>query len=175
MKRKKPDQIIDRGDVETITSLKPLGGFTLRVKFNDGQTTDADLSGLIAKSRHFGVFADDPAAFQTVKIISEGGGIGWDNGLDYSAGALKRLAAAQSDMSGLEFSEWLTRHELTIPEAADVLGVSERTVKNYKVRKSPVPAAIKIACLAADREPTLIYSRVRPHNKRGRPLAHAAK
>jgi hypothetical protein len=66
--------------------------FTLDIEWADGRKSKADLAGLIHDSKHFRVFADDEKAFRNVKPVSWGNGIEWDNGLDFSANALKKLS-----------------------------------------------------------------------------------
>ncbi|HJM48764.1 MAG TPA: DUF2442 domain-containing protein [Alphaproteobacteria bacterium] len=159
-------------EVPRIKKLEVVGPLSLRAIFKDGTEVDADLSGLCARSRHFKVFRDDPEAFAQAHLIHNGSGIAWPNGLDYGADALLSLALWQQEMSGREFKAWQRRVQLSNNEAADLLGVSLTTVKNYHGR-DVVPAAVKIACDAFEHNPTLLYGRFKVR-ERGRPKAKVA-
>ncbi len=74
--------------------------FTLSLLWDSGFEQQVDLSGLIALSRHFAVFADDPDAFAKVGVINWGHGIAWENGLDYSVENLALIADEQADVDG---------------------------------------------------------------------------
>jgi hypothetical protein len=172
--KKNDDVIRVGGPVERIEKLEVVTPFILRVTFNGGVRGDADMTGLIHKSRHFDVFKNDPEAFARAEIVNHGSGVAWPNGLDYSAGALERMVAAQRDMTGREFTAWQKRVGLSNAETADVLGVTSRTVKLYKKRVGSLPIAVKIACDAMERDRTLVYSRVRAHVRTGRMRKSAA-
>jgi hypothetical protein len=62
--------------------------FTLVLKWRNGTVQTVDLSGLIAESRHFRRFLDEPDTFHDVRVGNWGHGIAWSNGLDYSASNL---------------------------------------------------------------------------------------
>jgi hypothetical protein len=69
--------------------------WTINVTWVDGRKDRVDLTGLIHRSRHFRVFLDDPGAFRKVHMADFGGGIEWENGLDYGADTVKMLAEEQ--------------------------------------------------------------------------------
>jgi hypothetical protein len=68
---------------------------SLNVRWDDGTQSHVDMTGLVHSSRHFQVFAQDAEAFRHVKPVAYGSGIGWANGLDYSAETLRTLAEQQ--------------------------------------------------------------------------------
>jgi uncharacterized protein DUF2442 len=68
-----------------LEKIEPHDDFILRLYWENGPTQIADLSRLVRASRHFNVFAKDPDAFKTVTTINWGHGVGWSNGLDFSA------------------------------------------------------------------------------------------
>lgn len=90
----KAEKLIRKGEVERIVALSRVRDFVLRAEFADGRVIEADLSGLIGRSSHFQVFADDPEAFGRFKLVHGGSGIEWENGRDFSASALARLGHA---------------------------------------------------------------------------------
>ena len=152
-------------DMERITKLDLSGPLSFHAEFADGQEVEANLAGLCARSRHFRVFLEQPELFDCFHLVHNGTGIEWDNGLDYSAGALLRLGRAQEDMTGNQFKAWQKALGLSNTEAADLLGVSLATVKNYH-RRNLVPAAVKIACDSFEEDATLVAARFIPRNRR---------
>ena len=62
-----------------VTEVEPLGGFTLRLRFNDGTERVIDLEDLLW-GPVFEPLREDPELFRAVKI--EGPTICWPNGAD---------------------------------------------------------------------------------------------
>ena len=152
-------------EVERITKLELGGRLSFHAEFADGQEVYANLAGLCARSRHFRIFLDQPELFEFFHLVHNGIGIEWDNGLDYSAGALLRLGRAQEDMTGSQFKAWQKILGLSNSEAADLLGVSLATVKNYH-RRNLVPTAVKLACDSFEADANLVAARFVPRNRR---------
>lgn len=67
--------------LQDIVEVRPLGGFRLFLRFEDGVAGELDLSEFLDFS---GVFADlrDPNAFAQVRVAREWGTIAWPNGAD---------------------------------------------------------------------------------------------
>jgi hypothetical protein len=140
---------------------------SLDVIWNDGTKSRIDMTGLVHSSRHFKVFAQDAAAFRCVKPVGYGTGIGWENGLDYSAATLRTLAQQQQTLSGKHLSEFEARHDLNTAETAALFDVAERTVRSYRETKA-LPEPIAIALRAFDSDPTVFAAHYRPVTRRGR-------
>lgn len=77
-----------------VTEVEPLGGYRLRLRFDDGTGGEVDLS----KETWNGVFAPlaDPAYFDAVKVDGELGTIVWPNGADIAPETLHRWVTAGS-------------------------------------------------------------------------------
>ncbi len=82
--------------------------WTLDIAWADGAKHRVDLTGLVHRSRIFRVFLDQPDAFRKVQVADFGGGIAWENGLDYGADTLRTLAEEQRPMRGADLVafEW---------------------------------------------------------------------
>lgn len=126
----------------------------------------SDMTGVIASVKAFEPLRD-PGLFRQVEIIDHGVAVGWPNGLDYSASNLRVLADEQQPMDGPAFARWQTRLKLSNREAADALGVSLKTVKNYR-KSRRVPTAVTLACRAMQRDPLVMQAHYRPR-RAGRP------
>ncbi len=147
---------------------------TLAVQWADGTKSRVDLTGLVHRSRHFAVFADDPGAFRKVRAVNYGSGIGWDNGLDYAATTLKTLADEQKPLSGKYLTAFAHRFKLNTAEVAALFKVAERTVRAYRLADElPQPVAISLRRMESD--PTVLAAHYRPIGKRarGRPKREA--
>jgi hypothetical protein len=148
---------------------------SLDVAWDDGTKSRIDMTGLVHTSRHFKVFAEDAAAFRRVKPVGYGSGIGWANGLDYSATTLRTLAQQQQTLSGKHLAAFEAVHGLNTAETAAMFHVAERTVRAYRMAKS-LPETIAMALRAFESDPTIFAAHYRPvaRRERGRPPKVAA-
>jgi len=76
-----------------VVSVKPLGGYRLRVAFSDGSTGVHDFSATAARDGEMVQPLKDPAFF--ARVFVELGALTWPNGFDLDPIALhERMAAA---------------------------------------------------------------------------------
>jgi hypothetical protein len=81
------DQMID------VVSVKPLGGYRLRVAFSDGSAGEHDFSSTAARNGEMVKPLKDPAFF--ARVFVELGALTWPNGFDLDPIALHdRMAEA---------------------------------------------------------------------------------
>lgn len=144
--------------------------FTLKVIWADGSRSRVDLTGLIHSSRHFKAFAGDVAAFRRVKPVAYGTGIGWENGLDYSASTLRTLADEQRPLGGDDLIAFENKFDLNTAETAALFHVAERTVRAYRSAQA-LPETIAMALRAFESDSTIFAAHFRPiaRRERGRP------
>src|SRR6202521_188878 len=109
--------------------------WTLHVMWADRTKDRINLTGLVHRSRHFRVFLDQPAAFRKVRVADFGGGIEWENGLDYGADTLKLMADEQRPVSGADLAAFESELDLSTAETAALLGLAERTIRAYRNAK----------------------------------------
>lgn len=150
--------------------------WTLSVTWADGTKDRVDLTGLIHRSRHFRVFLDNPVAFRKVRLLPFGGGIEWQNGLDYGADTLKMMADEQRPVSGRDLVAFESQLQLSTAETAALLGLAERTVRAYRTAKR-LPHSVAIAIRTIRASNTVLAAHYRPvgHPARGRPKKQATK
>jgi DNA-binding transcriptional regulator YiaG len=148
--------------------------WTLHVMWADRTQDRIDLTGLVHRSRHFRVFLDQPAAFRKVRVADFGGGIEWENGLDYGADTLKVMADEQRPMSGADLAAFESELDLSTAETAALLGLAERTVRAYRKAKR-LPQSVAIAMRTIRASNTVLAAHYRPvgHRARGRPRKEA--
>jgi hypothetical protein len=150
--------------------------WTLNVTWADGTKDRVDLTGLIHRSRHFGVFLENPAAFRKVRLSAWGGGIEWDNALDYGADTVKMMADEQRPVSGRDLAAFEAELNLSTAETAALLGLAERTIRAYR-RAKQLPQSIAIAIRTIRTSNTVLAAHYRPvgHRARGRPKKQMAR
>ena len=158
------------GDIPMVTKVRPTGGRTLRVRFaGDRREYALDLTGLIARSRHFAPLMQDADTFAKIDIVDDGVGVAWPvetkwGRLDLSGSTLRRIAEEQLPMTGADFSEWRKSLGLSLTEAAKLLGVGRRTIMSY-LKKNELPSVVAIACRALARDKHLLAAHYVPARK----------
>jgi hypothetical protein len=159
--------------VKSVTAAR--APWTLNVTWADGTKDRVDLTGLIHRSRHFRVFLEDPSAFRKVHVVHFGGGVAWENGLDYGADTLKMMADEQRPVSGADLAAFESELDLSTGETAALLGLAERTVRAYRTAKE-LPQSVAIAIRTIRASSTVLAAHYRPvgHRARGRPKKEAA-
>src|SRR5262249_55418015 len=136
----------------------------LRVKLKgENIWRSADLSGFIARYAGLAPLEED-ALFRRAKVVDWGAAVGWPGDLDIGARTLVRLSDEQSAFSNAEFRSWQGEMKLSNSEAADVLGVSLATIKNYR-SSAGIPAAVAIACRAMRSDPAILAAHFEPRRK----------
>src|SRR3984893_19513362 len=97
---------------------------TLRIRWNTGDDTLVDVSGLINSFRLYAPLRNNPDLFGKVRVGEHGTDIVWSDELDISNDTLWRLAQEQSGatMSAEAFRRWRERRGLTLDAAAKGLG-----------------------------------------------------
>jgi hypothetical protein len=142
----------------------------LNIAWADGTKDRVDLTGLVHRSRHFRIFLDRPADFRKVSVADFGGGVEWENGLDYGADTLKMMADEQRPIRGADLSAFESELNLTTAETAVLLGLAERTVRAYRLAKE-LPQSVAIALRTIRASDTVLAAHYRPvgHHARGRP------
>jgi hypothetical protein len=149
--------------------------WTLEVVWKDGARNTVDLTGLVHRSRHFRRFLSEPLAFRKIKVVDWGAGVGWDNGLDYSADTLRTIVDEQQPLSGTDLVAFETANNLNSAETAALFDVSERTVRDYRSSER-LPQAVAMALRAMRSSTTVLDAHYRPTTRRprGRPRATAS-
>ena len=165
-----------RDDMPRVTKLRPAGPRALRIRFaGDRRDRELDLTGLMARSRHFAPLMSDGEAFAKVRVVEGGLGVAWPlrtkwGRLDVSAETLRRIADEQEPMTGADFARWRQGLGLSLTEAAKVLGVGRRTVTGY-LKKDQLPSIVAIACRALARDKHLLAAHYVPTRKVSRRAA----
>ncbi|MDZ4237332.1 MAG: hypothetical protein U1A81_04180 [Hydrogenophaga sp.] len=123
---------------------------TLNLRFADGVCMRVDISGLIEKRAAVFEVLRNPETFMRAQTgLGVESSVGWwgpDDRLRFSPFELRAAALHQATgRSPWVVSEWMTRHQLTVSAAAEMLGVARGTVRYYLSGKKPVPRKVVLA------------------------------
>jgi hypothetical protein len=163
-------------DLDRVAKVRAAEGSSLRVRFvGDKRDHQVDLRGLLARSRHLAQLIDRPDLFAKVAIIEDGLGVAWPvqtkwGNLDVSATTLRRIADEQQPMTGADFARWRQSLDLSLTEAATLLGVGRRTIMAY-LKKDELPPIVAIACRALARDKHVLAAHYIPARKTTRRAA----
>ena len=123
---------------------KPL---TLRIRWDKGDESLVDVSGMIETFRVFAPLRHSPDLFRQVRLGDLGTDIVWTDEIDMAADTLWRLAQEQAGvtLSPDAFKHWRERHAFTLDTAAAALGISRRMVAYYEQGTKPIPRVVALA------------------------------
>jgi len=129
-----------------IASVSPLPQSRLRVEYVGGTVVEVDMAPLIARSRAFGHLAD-PAKFAAVHVGDYGWSAAWDDTAELDSDRLVEMALEQQGrIDAVEFRRWQERNHLSLTDAADAIGLTRRTISQYRTGARPVPRTVTLAC-----------------------------
>ena len=128
---------------------KPL---TLRIRWDKGEESLVDVSGLVETFRVYKPLRSSPELFRGVRVGEHGTDIVWSDEIDMAADTLWRLAQEQAGttMSPDAFKHWRERKAYTLDTAAHALGLSRRMVAYYEQGAKPIPRVVALATRALD-------------------------
>ena len=135
-----------KAQVNRLESVKPLDGMRLEIGYTGGQVVRVDFSEL---SERFTVFADlrKPDFFRAAAVADWGHTLEWPNGEGLDADRVMEMALEQAGRADtLEFRRWQGRNRLSLNAAAEAIGLTRRTVSQYRTGARPVPRTVMLAC-----------------------------
>ena len=120
---------------------------TLRVRWDTGDESLIDVSGMIESFRLYAPLRQSPELFGQVRVGEHGTDVVWTNDIDMSADTLWRLTQEQAGatMTPAEFRHWRERKAYTLDAAAKALGISRRMVAYYEQGDRPIPRVVALA------------------------------
>lgn len=126
--------------------------WTLRIRWDRGEESMIDVSGMIESFRVYAPLRQVPELFRQVHIGEYGADVVWTDSIDMSADTLWRLAQEQSGMTmtAEAFRRWRERQGYTLDAAAQALGLSRRMVAYYEAGNRPIPRVVALATKALE-------------------------
>jgi DNA-binding transcriptional regulator YiaG len=131
-----------------VTAVTPdAAPMTLRVRWDRGDESLIDVSGMIESFRLYAPLRQSPELFRQVRVGEHGTDVVWTDEIDMSADTLWRLAQEQAGatMTPAEFRNWRERKAYTLEAAAKALGISRRMVAYYEQGDRPIPRIVALA------------------------------
>ncbi|MBC7963611.1 MAG: DUF2442 domain-containing protein [Steroidobacteraceae bacterium] len=118
----------------------------VKVTYTDGRLVSVDLKDII---RDYAAFAplSNPDEFTTVTVADWGWSLEWQCGATIDADRVLELALEQSGMvDNVTFRRWQDANGLSLSAAAVAIGLTRRTVSQYRTGARPVPRTVTLAC-----------------------------
>jgi hypothetical protein len=139
-----------------VLELRVTGTASLEIKWSTGEILAVDFEASIRNYPAFSALRD-PAVFTTAVVDDWGHGIEWPGYSDCEIGAdvLYELCHEQAGIfSASAFEAWMQKVGASNETAAQMLGVTRRTIINYRTGSKPVSKVVTLACVAlADAKP----------------------
>lgn len=131
----------------TLVAIRPMDAMNLELSYADGAVLDVDIAQVIKGHRSLQRIRD---VFHTAALGDHGLSVVWnqDDDLELAADNLRARAIEQAgEFSHETILNWMARHELTLDQAAEALGLSRRMLAYYRSGAKPVPRTVGLACL----------------------------
>jgi DNA-binding XRE family transcriptional regulator len=125
---------------------------TLRVRWDNGEESLIDVSGMIQSFRAYAPLRQSPELFRQVRVGEYGTDVVWTDEIDMAADTLWRVAQEQAGetMTPEAFRHWRERKAYTLDEAGRALGLSRRMIAYYEKGDRPIPRVVALATRAFD-------------------------
>jgi len=118
----------------------------LAATYTDGRVVRVSLSDLASRLQAFAAL-ENPNEFATAKVTDFGWTLEWDCGASLDSDRLIELALEQAGMAeNVFFRRWQDTHNLSLTDAASAIGLTRRTVSQYRTGARPVPRIVGLAC-----------------------------
>ena len=127
---------------------------TVGVTYTDNSVITVDLKPLIES---LAVFAplDNTKEFASATITDFGFTLEWSCGASLDSDRLFEMSLEQAGMvSNAAFRRWQDVHRLSLTQAAEAIGLTRRTISQYRTGKRPVPRTVSLACKGWEVEQT---------------------
>ena len=129
-----------------LVSVIPKENLKLSATYSDGRVLHVDLSDLANRLQVFAAL-ENPTEFTTVKVADFGWTLEWDCGASLDSDRLIELALEQTGMTdNVSFRRWQDANNLSLTDAANAIGLTRRTVSQYRTGARPVPRIVGLAC-----------------------------
>ena len=129
--------------------------------YTGGNTIRVDLTDVARQLEAFAPL-ESRREFRRAAVIDFGWAVEWPCGASLDSDRLLEMSLEQGGQAAnVDFRRWQDRHRLSLTDAATAIGLTRRTVSQYRTGARPVPRTVTLACKGWELEQR------RP--KRGRP------
>ncbi len=129
-----------------LQSVTVLPDLVVSATYTDRRTVTVSMRDVI---KSYPAFARLSSAEEcaTVKVADWGFSLEWRCGMSLDCDRFFELALEQSDMiENVRFRQWQDSHALSLAEAAKAIGLSRRTISQYRTGARTVPRVVTLAC-----------------------------
>lgn len=118
----------------------------IQATYTDGRAIKLNMSDIINNYSAFAPLSDG-TEFKTVKVADWGWSLEWDCGATLDADRLLELSLEQAGMSAnVAFRHWQDSNGLSLTAAAEAIGLTRRTVSQFRTGMRPVSRTVTLAC-----------------------------
>jgi hypothetical protein len=129
-----------------LEAVEVIANGVLKATYTDGRTAVVDMNDIISRYTSFAPLAD-PAEFATMTVADWGWSLEWNCGATLDADRLFELALEQAGMvENVVFRQWQDKNGLSLTAAAEAIGLTRRTVSQYRTGVRPVSRTVALAC-----------------------------
>jgi len=134
-----------------ISSVKASTGNLLQITWENGKTSQVDLSAVIKTDKALKCL-NDKSLFKKVKTGLWGHSVQWGKKIDIGADTLWTMAHEQAGiaMPTDDFNSWMKRNALSLSDISEILGMTRRMIIYYHMGHRPIPKVISLACKGYD-------------------------
>ena len=141
----------------------------LSATYTGGNTIRVDLADVVRRLRAFAPL-ESRREFRRAAVVDFGWAVEWPCGASLDSDRLLEMALEQQGQgANVDFRRWQDRHQLSLTDAAKAIGLTRRTVSQYRTGARPVPRTVTLACKGWEMEQD------RPKRGRARETGDAAR
>lgn len=129
-----------------LQSVSAEAGMVLAATYTGGNTIHVDLSDVARRLEAFAPL-ESRREFRRAAVADFGWGVEWPCGASLDSDRLLEMALEQQgQVANVDFRRWQDRHQLSLTDAAKAIGLTRRTVSQYRTGARPVPRTVSLAC-----------------------------
>ena len=118
----------------------------VKVTYTDGRVISVVMNDVISRYAAFAPLTD-PAEFAAVAVADWGWSLEWRCGATLDADRVFELSLEQAGMiENVEFRRWQDKNGLSLSAAAEAIGLTRRTVSQFRTGARPVSRTVALAC-----------------------------
>ena len=129
-----------------LQSVSVEAGMVLAATYTGGNTIRVDLTDVVQRLEIFAPL-ESRREFRRATMVDFGWGVEWPCGASLDSDRLLEMALEQQgQVANVDFRRWQDRHQLSLTDAAKAIGLTRRTVSQYRTGARTVPRTVTLAC-----------------------------
>ena len=121
-------------------------GMVLAATYTGGNTIRVDLTDVARRLEAFAPL-ESRREIRRATVVDFGWGVEWPCGASLDSDRLLEMALEQQgQVANVDFRHWQDRHQLSLADAAKAIGLTRRTVSQFRTGARPVPRTVTLAC-----------------------------